>query len=125
MLGLFFEKGEKVVLPGSAFLRVSNNLDSHYYVLERVREAGQGYVQAAYFDGPHPQLLDYYTAWRERESVQLEEVPVAKKAKEKKGIMGGLLSKKSKNEGLNSKAKELKEEPLPPLLEEEVLYVQL
>ena len=97
MLGLFFEKGDKITfLSGGSFLRVTNNLDSHYYMLERVKEAGENYIKENYFAGGHAQLLEYYTAWREKEMVQQEEPLVVKKAKEKKGI-SGLLSKKSKN----------------------------
>ncbi len=56
--------------------------------------------------------------------MQQEEVPAAKKPKEKKGI-GGLLSKKSMTERVAGKSlKETKEE-VGVMVEEEVLYVQL
>lgn len=50
MLSLFFEKTEKQsVMEGEQFFRVSNNLDSHYYVVERVAHAGSDYISSAYF----------------------------------------------------------------------------
>jgi hypothetical protein len=50
--------------------------------------------------------------------------PKPKEKKEKRGIIGGLLSKKSKTESKGT-AKELKEEVHTTAVEEEVLYVQL
>lgn len=53
-------------------------------------------------------------------------MPVVKKTKEKKGIMGGLLSKKSKTEQIVGKGgKESKEEAPVTTVEEDALYVQL
>jgi hypothetical protein len=48
-----------------------------------------------YFLDNHPQVIKYYTSWNEVEAIQ-EEVPIVKKPKDKRGIMGALISKKSK-----------------------------
>lgn len=52
MLNLFFEKNEhwKVNLFNQeSYLQVSNNLDSQYYALERVKNGNQTYLQDHYF----------------------------------------------------------------------------
>ncbi len=88
---------------------MTNNLDSQYYVLERVKNGSKDYLIDHFFSNSHPQLVDYYTSWRETEMVQ-EEAPIAKKIKEKKSIMGGFLGKKTKNESGKNTQKEIKEE---------------
>lgn len=96
MLAAFFERNDKLsFLPGQTYHRVSSNLDSHFYVLERVKNGDTQYLQDNYFLATHPQVVSYFTSWKEQEVVR-EEAPVAKKPKEKKGILGGLLGKKNK-----------------------------
>lgn len=103
---------------------MSNNLDSQYYALERVKNGNQKYLQDNYFLEPHPQIINYYTSWQEKEVIQ-EEVPIVKKPKEKKGIMGGLLNKKLKTEHKIAQPKEVKEEVPLKTTVEDVLYIQL
>jgi len=72
MLNIFFEKSGKVnFLSGEkTFMKVSNNLDSHTYILERVKNGDSKYIIDNYFQACHPQLVNYYTSWKEREAIQ-------------------------------------------------------
>lgn len=96
------------MLPNAeTYLQVSNNLDSQYYALERVKGGDQKYLHQHYFLEAHPQIVNYYTSWNEQETLQ-EELALPKKPKDKKGIIGGLLSKKSKAEQKGQPHKETK-----------------
>lgn len=66
MLNLFFQKSEnwKITLPNAeTYIQVSHNLDSQYYVLERVKGGDQKYLHEHYFLEAHPQIVNYYTSW--------------------------------------------------------------
>lgn len=98
MLNIFFEKGDKITfLNDSVYYRASNNLDSQYYVLERIIKGGSEYIEKSYFNTSHPQLINYYTSWKQKELIE-QIVPIKKTKDKKKGIKQTLLSKKLKNE---------------------------
>lgn len=64
MMGLYFEKIDKLAfLSGENYIKVSNNLDSQYYVLERVKNGGKDYLSNNYFTSSHLQLIEYLTSW--------------------------------------------------------------
>jgi hypothetical protein len=50
-------------------MHASNNLDSHSYVLERVKKPDDNYIAYNYFLKNHSQVILYYTCWRETETV--------------------------------------------------------
>ena len=81
-------------MPSSTYIKSSNNLDSQFYALERVKDGTKDYLKNHYFTNGHQHVVNFCNSWQEQETIQ-EEVAVVKKPKEKKGMMG-MMGKKSK-----------------------------